>query len=167
MMKSYLLPQLLVAVAVLGASAVVYSEDSTWPTLNRQVAELHIAGRDAEALPVAQKALETAEKKYGPSSPETSLSLNNLALIYKNQGDLEKAATLYKRSLSIAEILVSPDDPDLLVAFNNLAMTYEAMGKYAEADAIYEDVRQRGHTDWAGQMKTRSKMMRQKSGSSG
>lgn len=162
--RDTLLPEILVLLLVLGVmfgfSVTAHSADASWQAQNRQVTELHVSGQDGKALAAAEKALRTAEQTFGPRSAEAALSLNNLALIRKKQGDYEQAAGLYKRSLDIAESLVGEKHPDLLVSFNNLAMTYEAMGKYEEADAIYAKVRARGHVKTAEEMEVRAKAMR-------
>lgn len=159
--KRYFLPEALVLAVVLGISVAAHSQDTDWQTLNQQVTQLSVGGRDAEALPLAEKALNLADKEYGAESGEKALSLNNLALIYKRQGDYEKAADLYRRSLVISERIVGPKNPSLLVTFNNLAATYEAMGLPEQADKIYQEARQRGHGEWADGMEANVKAARQ------
>ena len=52
------------------------------------------------------------------------LALNNLAVLYDNQGRYAEAEPLYKRSLAIREKALGPDHPDVATALNNLAELY-------------------------------------------
>jgi len=65
-------------------------------------------------------------------------SLNNLALLYKTQGDYAKAEPLYKRSLAIAEEALGPDHPSVATSLNNLAVLYDTQGDYAKAEPLYK-----------------------------
>jgi tetratricopeptide (TPR) repeat protein len=113
-------------------SAASFGAD-TWAGLNRQVTDMYQKRYYTKAIPVAEKALSLAEKQYGPESPETALSLNNLGMLYKHKKMYSKAEPLYKRSLAISEKIVGSKSPDLTVALNNLAMLYAEMGKWSEA----------------------------------
>lgn len=53
-----------------------------------QIAELSRAGKYSEAIPLAQSLLAEIEKAYGPDHRDVAASLNNLALLYGNQGRL-------------------------------------------------------------------------------
>ena len=63
--------------------------------------------------------------------------LNNLALVYEDQGRYAEAEPLLKRSLAVEEKSLGPDNPDLGPALNNLALVYEDQGRYAEAEPLY------------------------------
>ncbi len=45
----------------------------------------------------------------GPEHPDTAQTLNNLALLYVDQGKSEEAAPLYQRALAIYEKVFGPD----------------------------------------------------------
>ncbi len=47
---------------------------------------LYDQSRYAEAEPFARKALELSTKEFGPDRPSTKAMLNNLALLYQEQG---------------------------------------------------------------------------------
>ena len=64
-------------------------------------------------------------------------SLNNLALLYVNQGQSAKAAPLYKRALAINEKVLGPDHPDVAISLNNLAGLFDTQGQYVEAEPLY------------------------------
>lgn len=56
-------------------------------------------------------------------------SLNNLALLYKTQGQYAKAEPLYKRSLAIREKALGPDHPDVAASLWNMAILYRETGR--------------------------------------
>jgi hypothetical protein len=47
----------------------------------------------------------------GLNHPQTTTSLNNLALVLRDQGDLAGARTLHERALAIRETHLGPDHP--------------------------------------------------------
>ena len=59
--------------------------------LNTKVIELYRAGKAAEAIPLAQRALALREKALPAGHPDIALSLNNLAALYRRQGRLRAA----------------------------------------------------------------------------
>jgi len=106
--------------------------------LTQQVVSLYQAGKYAEAILIAQKALELEEQKFGPNHPHVSTALSNLADLYFYQGRHTEAEPLYKRSLSIHEKSLGPEHPNVGIALNNLAFLYSNRGRYAEAEQLYK-----------------------------
>jgi hypothetical protein len=51
------------------------------------------------------------EKVLGPEHPSTAMSLNNLASLLQDQGDLAGARPLYERALALYERALGPDHP--------------------------------------------------------
>ena len=105
--------------------------------LNTRVIKLYQAGKYAEAIPLAQQALEIREKVLGPDHPKVAASINNLANLYQAIGDYAKAELFFRRSLGIAEKALGPDHPSVATVLNNLAELYRAMGDYAKAEPFY------------------------------
>jgi CHAT domain-containing protein/Flp pilus assembly protein TadD len=66
------------------------------------------------------------------------MSLNNLALLYQEQGRYADAEPLYKRSLAIRQKTLGPDHPDVATSLNNLAWLYKDQGRYADAEPLYK-----------------------------
>jgi len=87
-------------------------------TLDQQVVRLFNEGQYAEAEPLALQALEVSLKKNGPDHPDTAMSLNNLALLYKTQGKYDLAEPLYKRALAIKEKVLGPDHADTVTSLS-------------------------------------------------
>jgi tetratricopeptide (TPR) repeat protein len=84
-----------------------------------------------------KKALERAEKTYGPNHPEVATSLDNLALLYYKQFRYAQAEPLTKRALSILEKAFGSDHPDVGEEMNNLAMIYDRQGRCEQAEPLY------------------------------
>jgi CHAT domain-containing protein/Flp pilus assembly protein TadD len=78
------------------------------------------------------------EKSLGPDHPSVAMSLNNLALLYQEQGRYADAEPLYKRSLAIRQKTLGPDHPDVATSLNNLAWLYKDQGRYADAEPLYK-----------------------------
>jgi tetratricopeptide (TPR) repeat protein len=104
--------------------------------LSRRVVQLIDAAKYAEAIPVAQRALATAERRFGPDNLEVGTALNNLAELYRATGQYAKAEPLYRRDLAIAEKRLGPDHPDVANSLNNLALLYSDQGRHADATPL-------------------------------
>ena len=83
------------------ASGAQSADDLT--ALNHQVETLYRAGKYAEAVPVATRALAVAEQQLGPDHAQVSVNLDNLAELYRVQGLYADAEPLYKRALAIRD----------------------------------------------------------------
>src|SRR5262249_16063197 len=78
-------------------------------------------GRYQEAEPLFKRALAIREKALGPEHPDTAGGLNNLALLFSDQGCYEEAEPLYKRALAIREKVLGPEHPHTPTSLTNLA----------------------------------------------
>ena len=72
------------------------AQQNTWDELNAQVDSLYGQGKFAEAVPVAKQLVEFAEKSFGADAPNVASSLNKLAVIYEEVGNLGGAEPLYR-----------------------------------------------------------------------
>ena len=91
-----------------------------------------------EARPLYERALAIREKLLGPEHPDTATSLNQLALLLQDQGDLAGARPLHERALAIREKVLGPEHPDTAVSLNNLASLLQAQGDLAGARPLFE-----------------------------
>jgi tetratricopeptide (TPR) repeat protein len=64
-------------------------------------------------------------------------TVNNLGILYKNQGKLAEAEAIYIRALEGYEKALGPDHTSTLDTVNNLGTLYSDQGKLAEAEAMY------------------------------
>jgi tetratricopeptide (TPR) repeat protein len=76
--------------------------------------------------------------RNGKISEAYATSLNNLALLYDNQGQYAKVEPLYQRALAIREKALGPEHPDVATSLNHLAWLYHNQGQYAKAEPLYE-----------------------------
>lgn len=144
---------LIVVNIILISTAPVHAEPQKktdlmdWPGLTDQARKLFKAGQYDDAIQVAKKALEAAEKDFGPDTRSGPLivSLRNLADCYFAQGQYELAARLYERALDVWYQL--SDTIARNIAFypmidclNNLATIYFKWERYTEAEEIFDFV---------------------------
>jgi tetratricopeptide (TPR) repeat protein len=66
-------------------------------------------------------------------------SLNNLAVLYDNQGKYSEAEPLLLDALEMRKQLFTGDHPDVASSLNNLALLYHSQGRYSEAEPLYLD----------------------------
>ena len=67
------------------------------------------------------KLLEIRQKVLRPVHPDTAVSLDNLASLYREMGDYAKAEPLCRQALEIRQKVLGPEHPDTLIGLNNLA----------------------------------------------
>ncbi len=106
--------------------------------LSTESVRLRRAGKDEEARPLAERALELREKALGPEHPDVAHSLNNLAILYHLKGDYAKAEPLYQRSLAIMEKALGPEHLDVKYPLGGLADIYWEKGDYAKAEPLFQ-----------------------------
>ncbi len=102
------------------------------------IAELSRAGKYSEAIPLAQQLLAEIEKAYGPDHRDVAASLNNLALLYGNQGRDAEAEPLYRRSLAVMEKAFGADSAEVGANLSNLAALYQRQQRHAEAEPLFK-----------------------------
>ena len=92
----------------------------------------------AEAEPLYQQSLAIWEKARGSDHPDVGASLNNLAVLYRNQGKYAQAQLLHKRSLAIWEKTLGPDHPNMATGLENLAALYLLQEKVGDAEPLFQ-----------------------------
>jgi tetratricopeptide (TPR) repeat protein len=118
--------------------APCFAQKSDVSALTAQISELSRAGKTSQAIPLAQRLLANMEKAHGPVDRDVAAALNNLALLYENQGRDADAEPLYRRALAILEKLDGLDDSEIAPELNNLATLYQRQGRYAEAEPLFK-----------------------------
>ncbi|HEY4948810.1 MAG TPA: tetratricopeptide repeat protein [Candidatus Acidoferrales bacterium] len=127
---------ILVFLLVICAVVPVFAQDAHWETLNTRVKNLYTRERYAEALPIAEELLQTAEEAWGPNDTRVAMSLQNLASIRSAQNDFAAAEPLAQHALKILEAAPSPEPRKVARALNTLASVYMTAGKLAEAESF-------------------------------
>lgn len=115
-------------------SAVIGSE---WMRHFKKVESLHNKGRHAEALIVANQALQLAEEALEPDHPDIAVLLNGLAIEHYALKQFDQAEPLYRRAMTIAEKRFDPNDPFVATCLNNLAESCDALGRSDETESLY------------------------------
>ncbi|KAN0102737.1 hypothetical protein V8E51_011050 [Hyaloscypha variabilis] len=117
--------------------AVVYEqqgENAKAETLQQQTLELN-----GYAETLHQQTLELKKQVLGEGHPDTLASMNNLALIYEQQGEYAKAETLrtlHQQTLELKKQVLGEGHPDTLGSMSNLAEVYRYQGEYVKAEAL-------------------------------
>ena len=94
--------------------------------------------RYAEAQPLFERAMAIREKALGPEHPDVAVSLNALAILYRDQGRSAEAQALFKRALAIRENALGPDHIDVAQSIQGLAVVHFEQGRYSEAQPLLE-----------------------------
>lgn len=109
-------------------------------SLNRLGVILREAGNVAGAEGPQREALEYAERRHGPQSPQAAIALGNLAAILADRGDFDGAEPLVRRALAIWTQVYGERHPDTLTCLNNLAMLLLLRDELDEAEPIAAQV---------------------------
>jgi len=80
--------------------------------------------------PMYEEMLQILEAALSPQHPDVATTLNNIAGLYRQMGDYEKALPLYQKALEINEKVFGPQHPDVAITLNNIALLYENIGEY-------------------------------------
>jgi tetratricopeptide (TPR) repeat protein len=91
-------------------------------------------------LTAAQNLEREVKARFGINHAKYGQALNNLAVVYDEQGKYAEAEGLFKRALTIREQAVGANHPDVAETLNNLANVFEEQGKYGEAEGLYKRV---------------------------
>ncbi len=96
--------------------------------------------------PFYERSLAIREKVLEPDHPDVAQSLNNMAVLYHDQGAYGEAEPVIKRALAIREKVLGPGHPHVAQSLEN----YAAL------------LRQTGRSDEAARMEARAKAIRAK-----
>lgn len=105
--------------------------------VHRLAVARHKIGYTREAVPTLEKSIALHERTCGPESPELAALLCEVAAIYREQGDTERAKDCLRRSLSIRE-KAGPGSPDAMETLHKLADCFEDAGDLDQAAEQYE-----------------------------
>lgn len=89
-----------------------------------------------------KKSLNLRETSKSQNSKSLKLSLNNLANLYKEKGDLSGAVEVAKRAVEVARTEQDADvqKNDLLTNMNNLALLYREQGDKKDTEELFKQV---------------------------
>ncbi|KAI1621215.1 tetratricopeptide repeat domain-containing protein [Exophiala viscosa] len=84
-----------------------------------------------------QRVLQGNEKGLGMDDALTLDTVNNLGLLYRNQGKLAQAEAMYQRALHGFEKALGKEHTTTLDTVNNLGTLFDDQGKLEQAEAMY------------------------------
>ena len=87
-------------------------------------------------IPAAEKALEAATRRLGPTDPRTLSNRRMLAGLYELQGRLDDATTLMQREATTLMQAEGKNSVNLAETLNRLALIHRKAGHEREADKI-------------------------------
>jgi tetratricopeptide (TPR) repeat protein len=73
------------------------------------------------------------EKTFGEDHPTTLDTVNNITMVFDNQGEYIKALEWYQRALDGKEKTLGRDHPSTLATVNNMAIVFNKQGEYIKA----------------------------------
>ena len=77
-------------------------------------------------------------KSLGPDHPDIDTTYNNMAVVLRNQGQLERAMVMYEKALAISVKSLGPDHSEVGGTYNNMAIVLESQGQLERAMVIHE-----------------------------
>ena len=114
--------------------------DRTTQTLRRTTTiwRMATASREntAEAEPLYRRSLAIREEALGPEHPDVAMSLNNLAVLYREQGQYPQAEPLFQRTLEVLEKSLGPEHPNVAATLENYAELLRKTNREAEAERL-------------------------------
>ncbi|HUQ06535.1 MAG TPA: tetratricopeptide repeat protein [Kofleriaceae bacterium] len=96
-------------------------------------------GDERGAIKLLERVL-VADKQRDPVSVSTANTMHNLALNYRDAGELDKAEDLFESAIRIITAKEGGDHPRLVPSLSGLAGTLKLAGKYDEAELLYRQV---------------------------
>jgi len=95
----------------------------------------HTMGRFNNAYTFTQQALELRKTYLGEYSTATAASLNNMAVIFKDQGLYSDAENYFDQAIDIF-LSNDPHGSSYAIVLNNKAILYQIMGRLDEAEKL-------------------------------
>ncbi|MCP5103333.1 MAG: ATP-binding protein, partial [bacterium] len=107
--------------------------------LNRLADKLFVEPGDNPLLKADWVVYGESVLGYLSDADESAARLaNNLSMIYKALGELEKAREFQEKALNIREAILDPRHPDLATSYNNLSTIYQDLGELEKAREFQE-----------------------------
>ena len=113
-----------------------YAEEEV-TRLSHEVFNLHGQGRYREAIDLGRRAVTFAGQMLGEEHPAYATSLNNLATLYYEMGDLSQAEPLNRQAMEIRRRVLGEKHPSYAASLNNLATLYREMGDLSQAEPLH------------------------------
>jgi len=99
--------------------------------------QLYAGGRFAEAIVVAEQAVDLGTSEFGVDHPSTAALVANLADLHTELGHWPDAEMLYRRVATIRTKTLGEDHPELADAYARLGRALSAQAQYQAAENAY------------------------------
>ncbi len=104
-------------------------------TLEAEAARLDKAGKPADALPLARRALEARlAAPGGADTPETARALNDVAELCRKTANYPEALAFCQQGLAIREQVFGPDSTEAALSLTILARVYRVQSDFVRAE---------------------------------
>ena len=84
-----------------------------------------------------QSTFDVAQREEGTDHPHYATSLNNIALLYVQEGNYERAEPMYLQSLDIRKRKLGETHHVYAISLTNLAALYKRIGNHQGAEQLY------------------------------
>ncbi len=133
-----LLIMFLAITVVVLVTATAHAEVTDWEDLIALSIDLYQQGEYVNSLNTMRESIEVAKKTFGPDHHTVSISMKNLALLYRMGGNYSEAEMLYKKAISLEEKILGRDHFLVAEDLRTLAELYKFQGKDNEAESLYK-----------------------------
>jgi len=99
---------------------------------------LYKEGKYEEAITLLVKASNSFKSILGEEHPIYAKSLNDLGVLYANQGLFSEAEALHQHALKIQVKILGPNHPQVGISLGNLSQQIRRLGRYEEAEEIQQ-----------------------------
>jgi CHAT domain-containing protein/tetratricopeptide (TPR) repeat protein len=113
------------------------AELATTLKLDDEVKQLAAQHRDAETVPLLQRALELRVRHLGKEHPDVARTAVRLGSVLSRTGKYAEAEAHYRQALTVQRQVLGDDHPETSSTLNDLAVTLNRRGRYPEAETLY------------------------------
>ena len=78
------------------------------------------------------------KKIFGQDHADVATTYNNLASVFKSQGEYNQAKELHEKALIISKRIFGENHAYVATSYNNLASVYNSLGEYNQAKELQE-----------------------------
>ena len=137
MMAPFPIPSPIPPAPVSGAQNSALSNEEL-EALYRRILKHYKASEYGQAVPLADKYVDSIETRVGDDDPSYAAAINLLAILKQAQGQFVEAKAYVKRALTIHEQLSGREHPDVAIDLNMLGQLNHQLGRFGEAGRMFK-----------------------------
>ena len=127
----------LAVLAVCADPAIALAQSAELRAVHGRVMQLYAGGRFAEAIVVAEQAVDLGTSEFGTDHPSTAALMANLADLHTELDHWPDAEMLYRRVATIRAKTLGEDHPELAETYAQLGRALSAQAQYQAAENAY------------------------------